>query len=63
MYKLKNNIPEEIASFVMHEGLSTNRLRQSSSHPHCSIFSNDNKILFISDLGTDTIYWYNINYE
>lgn len=45
----------------MHEGSSLNPDRQASSHPHCSIFVQNDSILFINDLGTDTVYWYTVN--
>lgn len=63
MYKLTNFIPEEVSAFVLHEGSSINPERQSSPHPHCSTFSYDDKTLFVSDLGTDTVYWYTVNYQ
>lgn len=34
-----------------------------SPHPHCSIFSYDDQILFVTDLGTDTVYWYTVRYD
>lgn len=47
----------------MHEGNSVNPDRQSSPHPHCSVFSYDDEALFVTDLGTDMVYYYSINYE
>ncbi len=47
----------------MHEGSSLNTDRQCSPHPHCSVFSYDDQILFVSDLGTDTVYYYTVKYE
>ena len=42
----------------MHDGSSLNNQRQQSSHPHSSVFSEDGKILFVADLGTDFVYYY-----
>ena len=47
-----------MAHFVMHEGKGINPHRQQSPHPHCSLFSRDGTILFVSDLGTDQICYY-----
>lgn len=39
MYELKNGLLGKMLAFVMHEGSSVNPDRQSSPHPHCSLFS------------------------
>jgi 6-phosphogluconolactonase len=44
-----------------HEGKSEDPDRQSSPHPHSSIFSRCNSIMFVADLGTDIIYYYSIS--
>ena len=58
---LDNHIPTSVHSFITHEGSSINPDRQSSPHPHSSCFSENNDIFFVSDLGTDIIYWYNFD--
>lgn len=51
-----------VKSYVKHEGSSVNPDRQSCSHPHSSVFSYNDRILFVADLGTDIIYYYTVNY-
>ena len=41
-----------------HEGHGPNAARQESAHPHCAILSPDDSILFICDLGIDTVVAY-----
>lgn len=60
VFGLENLKPKNIVSFVMHEGSSTNALRQQSPHPHCSLFTPENDLLFIADLGTDILYYYDL---
>ncbi len=43
---------------IEHQGYSTNFIRQSKPHVHCTYFSPDGKFLFVNDLGTDKIYRY-----
>lgn len=61
--KLADHIPTTVHSFIQHEGSSTNPDRQASPHPHSSTFSENNDIFFVSDLGTDIIYWYDFTPE
>ena len=61
--KLTDHIPSTVHSFITHEGSSINPDRQASPHPHSCVFSEDNKIFFVSDLGTDIIYWYDFTPE
>lgn len=56
--KLTDHKPTSVYSFITHEGSSVNPDRQSSPHPHSSVFSEDNDVLFVADLGTDIIYYY-----
>jgi 6-phosphogluconolactonase len=63
IYKLINHKPAEIHSFIVHEGHSNNPDRQLSPHCHTSVFSEDNNILFIADLGTDVLYYYDFTPE
>ncbi|MDR2284398.1 MAG: lactonase family protein, partial [Sphingobacterium sp.] len=46
--------------FIQFEGSSINKGRQSSSHIHSAFFSADGSRLFVSDLGADLIYIYEI---
>jgi 6-phosphogluconolactonase len=41
------------AVLTQHYGSSTNRVRQTKPHVHCTYFSADNKFLFVPDLGVD----------
>ncbi len=45
------------------EGTGTNPVRQIKSHPHCVIKHPKDDVVFISDLGTDQISAYKLNYE
>ena len=38
-------------------------IRQSSSHIHCAVFAPDSKHLFVTDLGADRLYQYEINHK
>lgn len=50
-----------LADSVMHEGSGPNKARQDAAHPH-SVFQIPGKNLFlVSDLGTDTIYTYELD--
>ncbi len=46
---------------ITHKGSSINKARQTSPHVHCTIFDEQNKNLFVADLGTDKIYSYQFN--
>lgn len=43
---------------IQQTGYSVNSERQQGPHVHCTIFSNDNKYLFATDLGTDKVMVY-----
>ena len=59
MYALdQNGVPTKILSLVMHEGHGASPDRQEGPHPHCSLFSENDEVLFVTDLGTDTVYYY-----
>ncbi|TDQ76710.1 lactonase family protein [Sphingobacterium yanglingense] len=49
--------------FIQFKGSSINKDRQSSSHIHSAFFSKDGSRLFVSDLGADLIYIYEIQQE
>lgn len=51
----------ESTTTIMHEGSSVNERRQNSPHVHCTIISPDNKALFVTDLGTDTVTGYSFD--
>lgn len=59
--KLQNHKPSAIHSFITLEGSGGHPTRQTSPHPHSSVFSEDNSILFVADLGTDLVYYYEFN--
>lgn len=56
--KLVDHKPTSVHSFITHEGSSVNPDRQASPHPHSSVFSEGNDVLFVADLGTDIVYYY-----
>jgi 6-phosphogluconolactonase len=43
---------------IQHEGSGVNKERQSQPHVHCTVLSNDNKFLFVPDLGIDKVMIY-----
>lgn len=47
------------AQVVAHEGYGVNVERQEMPHPHCVVFSPDEKYVFSADLGNDRLYQYN----
>jgi 6-phosphogluconolactonase len=51
----------ELKQSITHNGSSINKERQASSHIHATIVSNDQRFLFVCDLGTDEIVTYEIN--
>lgn len=61
IYQLINHIPAKLHSFIVHEGHSNNPDRQASPHCHSSVFSEDGKNLFMADLGTDILYYYDFD--
>jgi 6-phosphogluconolactonase len=46
------------SSHIQHEGSGINRERQLKPHVHCTMFSSDNKFLFVPDLGIDKVMIY-----
>ena len=44
-----------------YSGSSITPERQESPHAHAAVFSQDNKFLYVTDLGTDKIYTYTFN--
>ena len=47
-------------SIVHHEGHGPNAKRQESAHCHCAVASPDDRVLFVCDLGTDTVNAYDL---
>ena len=45
-------------TIIQHEGSGPNITRQRSPHVHCTLFSHDNRFLFVPDLGIDKIMIY-----
>lgn len=43
---------------IQHEGSGANKQRQEKPHVHCTLFSTDNKFLFVPDLGIDKVMIY-----
>ena len=54
-------VPNKGKFFVQHEGKGENPDRQAGPHCHSSCFSEDNNVLFVADLGTDILYYYDIS--
>lgn len=46
---------------ITHEGSGTNRQRQEKPHVHCTLFSSDNKTIYVPDLGIDKVMMYSFN--
>ena len=46
---------------IGHEGYGVNVERQEMPHPHCVVFSPDEKYLFSADLGNDRLYQYKVD--
>jgi 6-phosphogluconolactonase len=45
-------------NIIQHEGSGPNQARQKSPHVHCTLFSADNRFLFVPDLGIDKVMIY-----
>lgn len=45
-------------SMIQHEGSGMNKQRQEKPHVHCTLLSNDNRFLFVPDLGIDKVMIY-----
>ncbi len=50
-----------LSQYITFSGTSKHPERQEAPHPHCSAFSPDGKYLFVTDLGTDTIYRFDVD--
>ena len=49
---------DSIAQVIEHTGYSVNEDRQKGPHVHATVLSNDNKFLFVPDLGIDKVMIY-----
>ena len=49
---------EKVASLILHKGSGPNAIRQEKAHVHCTMFSADNRFLFVPDLGMDKVLIY-----
>ncbi|MEO7309071.1 MAG: lactonase family protein [Chitinophagaceae bacterium] len=59
MFKTKaNGALMPAAQFIQHEGIGPNKTRQEKAHVHSTIFSPDEKFLFVPDLGMDKVMTY-----
>jgi 6-phosphogluconolactonase len=50
-----------VPTTIQHTGSSVNKERQDKPHVHSTVFSPDDKYLFVSDLGLDKVMIYNFN--
>lgn len=57
----KDGSLEAASQVIQHEGHSVNTDRQAGPHVHSTVFSPDNKFLFVADLGLDKIMTYTFN--
>ncbi|NNV56397.1 lactonase family protein [Limnovirga soli] len=46
---------------IMYDGYGVNVTRQEMPHPHSTVFSNDEKNMFVPNLGNDRLYRYTFN--
>ena len=58
-----DNAIQPATQIIDFKGKSIDRERQEASHPHCVKFSPDSKYLFVNNLGTDTIYRFELDYN
>lgn len=57
----KNGELQQANQIVQDFGKSVDTVRQNSAHVHSTFLSNNNKILYVTDLGADKIMVYNFN--
>jgi 6-phosphogluconolactonase len=57
----KNGGLDSATTVIQHTGYSVNSERQQGPHVHCTVFSPDNKYLFVSDLGIDKLMVYSFD--
>jgi 6-phosphogluconolactonase len=49
------------STIIQHQGSGPDNVRQKSPHVHCTIFSPDNRFLYVPDLGIDKVMIYAFN--
>ena len=54
----KNGMLDSAVQVIEHTGYSVNEARQQGPHVHATVFSPDNKFLFVRDLGIDKVMIY-----
>ena len=52
---------QPVVQNIMYEGYGVNVTRQEMPHPHSAVLSNDEKNLFVPNLGNDRLYRYTFN--
>jgi 6-phosphogluconolactonase len=57
----KNGNLDKASQVIQHSGKSIVKGRQDEPHVHSTFISNDNKTLYVSDLGTDKLMMYQFN--
>lgn len=57
----KNGVLQKATQTVQEQGKSVDAIRQNSPHVHTTFFSKNNKLLYVTDLGTDKIMVYNFD--
>lgn len=57
----KNGFLSKARQVIQHEGRGSDTSRQKSPHVHATVFSKNNKNLYVTDLGTDKIMCYNFD--
>lgn len=58
---LENGSLGEASQLIRHTGQGPNPERQDAPHVHSAVVSMDNRLLYVSDLGTDKVYIYQID--
>lgn len=53
-----NGTLQPASQIIAHEGYGVNVERQEMPHPHCTVFSPDQKFVYVADLGNDRLYQY-----
>ncbi len=57
----KNGGLDSATTIIQHDGYSVNTERQKGPHVHSTVFSKDNKYLFVADLGIDKLMIYSFD--
>ena len=51
----------DVSQLIKHTGKGVNTERQDAPHVHSAVVSGDNRLLYVSDLGTDKVHIYQID--